>query len=159
MNENYRIARLNIDSIKKYGALDLVWKIFEEFEAPDYPDEGIEEFRKFLDFETIKQKISRNEMFFWGCFSGDAIVGVIAARQPCHISLLFVNKEHHRRGIGRELFHTVTSFYAAAGIHQEITVHSSPYAVEVYHKLGFVDTDTEQLLNGIRFTPMKYILR
>ncbi|WP_460645598.1 GNAT family N-acetyltransferase [Lacrimispora brassicae] len=37
-----------------------------------------------------------------------------------------------------------------------MTVNSSPYAVEIYHKLGFVDTDTEQLVNGIRFIPMEY---
>ncbi|MFR3251420.1 MAG: GNAT family N-acetyltransferase [Eisenbergiella sp.] len=27
----------------------------------------------------------------------------------------------------------------------------------VYHKLGFVDTNTEQLTDGIRYTPMKYV--
>ena len=34
--------------------------------------------------------------------------------------------------------------------------NSSPYAVPVYHKLGFVDTDTEQLSDGMRYTPMKF---
>lgn len=37
-----------------------------------------------------------------------------------------------------------------------ITVNSSPYAVPVYHKLGFIDTDTEQLSDGIRYIPMKF---
>ena len=37
-----------------------------------------------------------------------------------------------------------------------ITVNSSPYAVPVYHKLGFVDTDVEQISDGMRYTPMKY---
>lgn len=84
-------------------------------------------------------------------------MGVVATRQPCHISLLFVDKEHHRQGIGRELLSTITSFYKEAGVNREMTVNSSPYAVEIYHKLGFMDTDTEQLVNGIRFTPMKYV--
>ena len=39
----------------------------------------------------------------------------------------------------------------------EFTVNSSPFAVPVYHKLGFVDTNTEQLTDGIRYTPMKYM--
>ncbi|EKC59921.1 hypothetical protein LEA_13136, partial [human gut metagenome] len=26
-----------------------------------------------------------------------------------------------------------------------------------YHKLGFVDTDTEQLSDGMRYTPMQFI--
>ncbi|ENY8640112.1 TPA: GNAT family N-acetyltransferase [Clostridioides difficile] len=40
----------------------------------------------------------------------------------------------------------------------EITVNSSPYAVEVYHKLGFKDTAVEQIVDGIRFTPMKLLI-
>ena len=35
-------------------------------------------------------------------------------------------------------------------------VNSSPYAVDVYHKLGFTDTDKEQMTNGIIYTPMIY---
>ena len=42
-----------------------------------------------------------------------------------------------------------TTFFA-------ITVNSSPYAVPVYHKLGFVDTDVGQISDGMRYTPMKY---
>ncbi|MBU9737013.1 GNAT family N-acetyltransferase [Diplocloster agilis] len=34
-------------------------------------------------------------------------------------------------------------------------LNSSPYAVPIYKKLGFRNTDTEQLMNGIRYTPMK----
>ncbi|WP_349945045.1 hypothetical protein ABFV83_15350 [Lacrimispora sp. BS-2] len=36
MIEDYIIATMNIDTIKKYGALDLVWQVFLKFEAPDY---------------------------------------------------------------------------------------------------------------------------
>ena len=43
-----------------------------------------------------------------------------------------------------------TTFFA-------ITVNSSPYAVLVYRKLGFVETDTEQLADGMRYTPMKFV--
>ncbi len=157
MIKDYIVTQMNIDSIKKHGALDLVWQVFLEFEAPDYSEEGIQEFKKFIDLNSIEQKINKNEILFWGCFSGENIVGVAATRQPCHISLLFVDKEHHRQGIGRELLSTITFFFKEEGVNREMTVNSSPYAVEIYHKLGFIDTDTEQLVNGIRFTPMKYI--
>jgi hypothetical protein len=29
----------------------------------------------------------------------------------------------------------------------------------VYHRLGFVDLDHEQTVNGLRFTPMSYSIR
>ena len=39
---------------------------------------------------------------------------------------------------------------------ETITVHSSPYAVEIYHQLGFTAADGEKTEHGIRYTPMKY---
>ena len=35
-----------------------------------------------------------------------------------------------------------------------MTVHSSPYAVEVYRRFGFVPLGGEREENGIRYTPM-----
>jgi hypothetical protein len=37
-----------------------------------------------------------------------------------------------------------------------MTVNSSPYAVNIYHSLGFVDTDIEKVTNGMKYTPMVY---
>jgi predicted GNAT family N-acyltransferase len=34
-------------------------------------------------------------------------------------------------------------------------LNSSPYARSFYKKIGFIDTDTEQVKNGIRYTPME----
>ena len=33
------------------------------------------------------------------------------------------------------------------------------YAIEVYHRLGFFNTDEELTVSGIRFTPMSYLLK
>ena len=54
-------------------------------------------------------------------------------------------------GIGKALFNAVKNECPS----DKITVNSSPYAVPIYHKLGFTDTDTEQVVNGLRFTPME----
>jgi len=73
--------------------------------------------------------------------------------------MLFVKKDYHRRGIARSLFQTaVKEICKKQDNVSKITVNSSPYAVEVYHRLGFVDIDKEQTVNGIRFTPMAYLL-
>uniref|UniRef100_UPI000A68035E hypothetical protein n=1 Tax=Clostridium sp. NkU-1 TaxID=1095009 RepID=UPI000A68035E len=50
MIEDYIITKLNIDSIKEYGVLDLIWQAFLEFEAPDYSDESIQEFKKIYKY-------------------------------------------------------------------------------------------------------------
>jgi ribosomal protein S18 acetylase RimI-like enzyme len=99
------------------------------------------------------------EMMLWGCFHNDKIIGVIAAKPPSHISLLFVDKQYHRQGIARTLYQKLIEHYSKDESCLEISVHSSLYAVDVYKKLGFTATDTEQQKNGLRFVPMKHKFR
>ena len=59
---------------------------------------------------------------------------------------------YKRQGIGRKLFEVVLENSTS----HELTVNSSPYAKDVYRRLGFKDTDAEQIVTGIRFIPMTY---
>ncbi len=140
------------------NALDLVWLVFQEFEAPDYSVQGISEFEGFLSIYSITKMMDRNEIAFWGCYNNAALVGVIAVIGKTHISLFFMLKEYHRQGIGRQLFQTMIDTCNNDDNIKRFTVNSSPYATEVYHRLGFVDTDEEKTVNGIRFTPMEYLI-
>ena len=144
-----RLDKNDMDS-----ALPLVWRVFAEFEAPIYTKAGIEEFKNFIEHETIVDKISNNEMSFWGCFDKTEMTGVIATRGSSHISLLFVAPAYHRQGIARRLFHAMRNSLPDGT--EEITVNASPYAAEAYRHLGFADTGEEQTKNGIRFIPMAY---
>ena len=140
----------NLKSEQLTEALSLVWEVFCHFEAPEYSEEGIAEFKGFLD---NKEEIGKLD--FYGAFDkASDIVGVLAMRKPAHISLFFVKSEYHRQGIGRQLFEKMLSDYQLQGV-GVFTVNSSPYAVEVYRKLGFEPTDDECITNGIRYTPMK----
>ena len=159
MNRNYGIQTIDENSPQLLEALQLVIDVFLEFEAPDYCDEGIMEFKNYIESDAIIKMLRKNEIFIWGCINEKKVIGVIATKQPCHISLLFVDKLYHKQGIARELYNTVVSYYMEKSNYTEMTVNSSPYAVEVYHKLGFTDTNNEQTVNGIRFIPMKCIFR
>lgn len=158
MNSAYTIRTINRENLKQSGAMELVWRVFLEFEAPDYSEEGIQEFKRFIDLEEAAQRMDAGEMLLWGCFGEERLVGVIAGRLPGHVSLLFVDKKYHRQGIARALYHIMVDYYRAGGC-CEITVNSSPYAVEAYRRLGFVETGPEQTVNGLRFTPMKHTFR
>jgi GNAT superfamily N-acetyltransferase len=136
-------------------AMELVWRVFSEFEAPEYSGEGVETFRAFIQPDEIYKMLDAGEMLIFGAFMNGSLRGVLAEKGAGHISLFFVRKEFHRQGIGRALF----EHYADACMKRQIarvTVNSSPYAVPVYRKLGFSDTDAEQLQNGIRYVPMEY---
>lgn len=141
--------------IKKIGvggraeALKLVLDVFMQYEAPDYIQEGIEAFKSFIGDED-----SINGLEMYGAYENDIVVGVIATRNNgTHISLFFVDGRYHKQGIGRKLFEKTLSRCTS----DTMTVNSSPYAVKVYCKLGFTETNSEQLVDGIRFTPMKHV--
>lgn len=154
MDTPYSIVKINKNDSRLISTLDLVWNVFREFEAPEYSEEGINEFKKFISLTSIKEQLDCGDFHLWICLHKEKVVGVIASRALAHISLLFVDKEYHRKGIGKALYKTFLGFCLEQGC-GGITVNSSPYAVEIYHKLGFSNTDIEQTVNGIRFTPMK----
>lgn len=139
-------------------ALDLVWTVFQEFVAPDYSAQGIEAYRKFISYKSMMEKVEEEELHFWGCMMNDELIGVIAIREMNHICLLFVKKEYHRQGIARCLCQKVIERCKEEKNNSKLTVNSSPYALGIYHRLGFVESDKEQTINGIRFTPMSYFL-
>lgn len=159
MINGYTIQSMNNDQLNQSQAMDLVWKVFLEFEAPEYTEEGIREFRQFIAPQAVEHRIANGELFVWGCFNGEKIIGVIATRPPCHISLLFVDKEYHRQGIAKALYETVLNHYINNSDYTTVTVNSSPYALEAYRRLAFQNTDVEQTVNGLRFIPMKNTFR
>lgn len=149
---SYPIRLMELNELQ--SALQLVQDVFMEFEAPDYTKQGVKAFIEFCEYNAIKHMIDDGILSFWVCLDDGKIVGVIAVKNICHICMLFVDKDYHRRGIGKRLFRTVLADARKNGNVKEITVNSSPYAVAFYHKLGFTDIRSEQTLDGIRFTPM-----
>lgn len=143
--EAYPVRRLNEEEIR--DACRLMWAVFLQFEAPEYPQEGIDSFRASLEDQARLRRMS-----FYGAFDGGKLVGTLCMREPQHIGGFFVDAAYQRRGIGRRLFEAMRRDYAR----QVFTVHASPYAVEVYRHLGFTPTGGEQTAQGLRFTPMQY---
>lgn len=126
------------------GAMELVWAVFRRFEAPEYSAQGIETFYAYIqNMEQVKTLVT------YGAYRDGELAGVLALRGD-HISLFFVREKVQGRGIGKNLFR-----YAAARAGRPMTVHSSPYAVDIYRRLGFVPTAEEQVEDGIRYTPMR----
>lgn len=145
---NIDICIRRIDDNEKMEALSLVWSVFKEYEAPDYSKEGIEEF-----YKSIHDKRYLSQLCMYGAFMSHKLVGVIATRsEGTHVALFFVEGKYHRQGIGKQLFKTILKECRA----DKMTVNSSPYAVPIYHKLGFYDVDSEQVVKGVRFTPMEF---
>lgn len=132
-------------------ALELAWKVFSEYESPDYSPEGTEEFRKSLNDKSYLSSI-----IYYGAFSKEHLVGMLGIRKDKdHICFCFVDGKYHRKGIGTKMFRRMTDDFSG----KTLTLNSSPYGLPFYKAIGFTETDSEQTVNGIRFTPMKYIVK
>lgn len=139
---------LEVDEVDQ--ALGLVWQVFFQYEASDYSKDGIDEFEK-----SIHDPQYLSTLQLYGAFKNNEIIGVIATRSKgTHIALFFVNGKYHRQGIGKQLFQMTLKDCPS----NKMTVNSSPYAIQIYHKLGFYEIDKEQVVNGLRFTPMEFML-
>ena len=139
----------NLSEYERKAALDLAWRVFCEYESPDYTSEGTEEFRKCLHDEEYLHGLQ-----YYGAFDGMKLIGEIAIRpDKKHICFFFVDGRYHRRGIGTRMFQRLLEDYPG----ETLTLNSSPYGLPFYKAIGFVPTDEEKTVNGIRFTPMKTV--
>ncbi len=150
----YEIRR--IDKKEWEDAMQLAWDTFLIFEAPDYGKDGIESFRSFIRDPVLKRMFIMGEYLAYGAFlrSTGEMVGILGVRGYNHVSLLFVQADFHLQGIGRSIVNRYINDARKKRI-RRITVHSSPFAVEFYHKVGFKDIDKEIVADGIRYTPME----
>ena len=131
-------------------ALELALRVFMQFEAPEYSPQGVETFQQFL-----KNPEAVSALRVYGAYEGDRLVGMLATRgeDGAHIALFFVDASFQGLGIGRALFELALGNCRG----DRMSVNSSPYAVQIYEHLGFTAVCGEQLTDGIRFTPMRYV--
>ena len=136
---------------EKDEALLFAKRIFIESEDESYSKEGIETFCNFVDNKKITKSFK-----VYGAFEDNILKGLIATdRRKRHINLFFVDKVSQGKGIGKKLMNIVVN----NNENSYITVNSSRYGVPVYEKLGFIKMEEEKEQDGLKFTPMKLILK
>ena len=135
-------------------AISLIWRVFLRCNASDYEQEGIESFLNFISDEHLKQFCALGEFECYGAYLGNRLAGVCLMRQIGHISLLFVDTDYHRCGIGSDLVSYVRDVARDKG-RVRLTVNATPFGIDFYHKTGFRDTDSWIEKEGIRYIPME----
>jgi GNAT superfamily N-acetyltransferase len=137
---------------------NLVARSFNEFIAPDFLEEGIEEFFRYANPRSLAKR-SDGAHFILVAEAEGEIAGMVEVREMSHISMLFVDKAHHRKGIGRELLKlALERIKSENSAPEEITVNSSRFAVPFYESIGFVKTCEEKIIYGVVHAPMALTL-
>ncbi len=139
-------------------AMLLAWKTFMEFEAQDYTQEGIRHFFEFITDDDIHKAFLAGSYPMLVAYDRDRIVGMGTLRGSNRLSLLFVDAEYHRQGIGRELLDRLGRFLREEKGEEYMTVKAAPYAVDFYRRLGFYTVEPERSIHGILVTGMEKFL-
>jgi hypothetical protein len=66
-------------------ATELIWQVFQVFEVPDFPKEGVIEYKRILD-KTEKEK----DITFYTAMENDIVVGALGMRENNHIGYFYV---------------------------------------------------------------------
>ncbi|RRD26602.1 GNAT family N-acetyltransferase [Fusobacterium canifelinum] len=126
-------------------------KVYIECKDESYSEQGIETFCNFVDNKEITKSFK-----VYGAFEDNVLKGFIATdSQKKHICLFFVDKISQGKGIGKKLMSTVID----DNENSFITVNSSRYAIPIYEKIGFIKTEEEKEQDGLKFTPMKLVIK
>lgn len=147
----------------EYGELPqisaLMEAVFREFIEPGYDPQGTEEFLEYIHPTAIAYRLKHTNHFLRIAEANKKIVGVLEMRNYNHLSLLFVDGKYQRRGIAKRLVREAIALCLMDNPKlTDITVHSDPAAVVAYKAMNFKCIGEEQVINGIRFIPMKYDL-
>ncbi|MGD8589713.1 MAG: GNAT family N-acetyltransferase [Chromatiales bacterium] len=138
---------------EEQAVCDLVTQVFDEYVASDYEQDGMEEFFRFANPDALKKRMQSGG-FVLVAQRADTLVGMLEFFPPDCIAMLFVSVR--RQGIAKALMTQAIS--KARSLDPELSkliVHSSPYAVPIYQKMGFRKSGSVRTENGITYIPME----
>ncbi|MYF65788.1 MAG: GNAT family N-acetyltransferase [Chloroflexi bacterium] len=138
----------------------LVMSAFVEFVARDLPEGGREHFNEYASPARLGAPERRQETVVAVSEGRSVGVGRVGRRYEVpHIDLLFVEKEMHGQGVGREIVKRLLE--VARGndpAAERLTVNATRYAVPSYARVGFAASGEERVMAGIISTPMEIAL-
>jgi ribosomal protein S18 acetylase RimI-like enzyme len=147
-----RIRPMQPDEV--LAVVGLVVRSFRQSVAPLYSPQGVAEFLAYASAESMLRRL-REDHFVLVALQAGQLVGMVEVRHQEHISMLFVEPQRQRQGIGGALLaQAVQVMRAARPDLAEVSVNSSPNSVEAYTHFGFLATAPQQEKNGIQFVPM-----
>lgn len=123
----------------------------------DFEGDGLTFFLNAVSARSIRDYMEQGFRYMVALASQE-IVGVIAVKDNRHMFHLFVDKDHHKKGIAKLLWDHISRDSIESGKTDKFTLNSTSYALPVYERWGFNVTDEQQTRHGISFTPMELIV-
>ncbi len=148
-----RCRLASVDELPEASALAI--RSFRQGVAPLYGALGIANFLAYANSEALRGRCCQDQFVLVAENDEHELVGMAELRAHRHISMLFVDPDHQRQGVGRALvgkaIALVRSHHPAL---EALTVNASPNAVGAYRRFGFRATAATQNTDGIIYRPM-----
>ena len=129
----------------------LAIRVFKEFVAHQYSEQDKEAFLKYVEPKCLSKRFYEDSFVLVAAIK-EEIVGMIELVSNSRISLFFVEGHLQKIGIGKELLKKSVEICRIKNpVLTEISVNSSPNAMDIYKKLAFSVMDSDKEKNSIRF--------
>lgn len=116
---------------------------------------GAEQFIAGMAVSRVAGYVTEPNYRYWIAHAGVELAGVVALRDNTHLFHLFVARAFHGRGYARQMWNAARRAAFDAGNTEGFTVNSSPHAMPMYQRFGFVATGPRVEALGIAYTPMR----
>lgn len=116
---------------------------------------GAEKFMASMAEPAIASYLAQPSHQYLLGFIGATLAGAVAVRDGGHLFHLFVAREFHGCGLGRQLWLAARNAALAAGNTTGFTVNASDYAFPMYQRWGFMPTGPRVEEGGIAWVPMR----
>lgn len=146
---NLEVLKLSEDYIDE--ALSLILSSFDKDVASTFTREGVRNFKTGIVRNKVLDRLSLGNVFLI-CIKNSEILGVAELRDNNHLNLLFTKPGFQKNGVGRLLFTELCTYVTGT----ELTVNSSLNSINAYKAMGFVESGTENEVQGIKYLPMVY---
>jgi GNAT superfamily N-acetyltransferase len=139
---------------------DLILQVFHKFVAPTYSQKGIETFLDMVSPKALCEANKGKNSFVIIAEHRNRPIGMLAIRKDSHIALIFVDSKYQGKGVGKHLLDEAIKICLNRNSDlTEVTVSSSPNSMRFYEGVGFEAQGIEVDQNGMRFTPMRKIIK
>ncbi len=135
-------------------AMQMIWRTFLKYDGIDYTDEGIKNFFDFITDDDLHAAFLKGEYQMMVALKDGEVIGAGSLRNRNHLSLLFVDGDHHHRGVGSAILIRLCDYLKCEAGERCMSLKAAPYAVDFYKKLGFHTVRPEEEHSGIRVTSM-----
>jgi GNAT superfamily N-acetyltransferase len=136
--------------------LNLISRTFSRFNTDEGTEESVRRYCGYYDIRNGSVSESFASSICYVAVDKNRIVGVIRAKGD-RIVNLFVDGNHHHKGIGTRLLAKAEDILRKKKIHF-VKVRSSLYAAKFYNINGYKKTTGKREFRGLKIQPMRKIL-